>query len=213
MRQYSTKETLTQLKTSEAAKSVKMKPPSYGLSFLDAQPKQLKTSNVVQMIKLKHYGTVADKDYKDSAGTKIFDYFKNKIQSVRTESMGAASKKRNVGVAGIVGGAGKRAYTEFSAISGEHDYAGRLKSPADADRFFTHYGALGHTAKHDSENKLLEKIARELGGQKGQVFPDVTETVYLASEIEYCPSCRDLIPQFKTMFPNCKMIFINDTRK
>ncbi len=216
MRQYSSKETHTQLKTAGAKNGLKVRPPSYGLSFVDSQPKQLKAGNVVQRVVLKEHGTVAGKDYTDSNGTKIFDYFKKKIQDVRVASMGEKSKKRNVGVAGIVGGTGNRAYKEFSAVSGEGQYKknlGLLDSPADDERFFTHKNVMGHTSKHDAENKLLERIARELGGRKGEVFPDVKETVYLASEIAYCASCRELIPQFKAMFPNSTMIFVNDTRK
>lgn len=194
-----------------AKTGIGISPPKYGFSFVDNQLSS-STRGVTQLLKLKHYGTEVDKSYTDSGGLKIFDHFKKKIENVRTASMGANSKKRNVGIAGIVGGAGNRAYKEFTAISGEKKYAGRLDSVADEDRFFKHRTVMGHTSKHDAENKLLEKIARELGGVKGQVFPDVTETVYLASEIAYCASCRELIPQFKKMFPNSKMIFVNDTR-
>jgi len=208
------KETVVQKKMQEIMKHNKPNKPYQMKMNRVGQLKSIleNKSSTAQFIKIEKYGTKVDKDYEDSSGLNIFNYFKKKIESVRIESMGPRSKKRNVGVAGIVGGTEKRKYTEFSAISGEKSYDGRLDSVPDDERMFSHKKVQGHTSKHDSENKLLEKIAKELGGAKGEVFEDVTETVYLASEIQYCASCRELVPQFKTMFPNSKLIFVDGTR-
>lgn len=61
----------------------------------------------------------------------------------------------------------------------------------------------------DSEAKILEDIAHQLGYNKFCVDETVKGNVYLITERVPCPSCQDVIEQFKQMFPNVNVIVKN----
>ena len=60
----------------------------------------------------------------------------------------------------------------------------------------------------DSEFKMLNKLALDLKAERGKVYDTVTGSVLIVSERKFCPSCTDVISQFKTMFPkvDCTLI-------
>lgn len=59
----------------------------------------------------------------------------------------------------------------------------------------------------DTESKMLEDIAHQLGYNKFTIDESVMGNVYLCTERAPCPSCENVISQFKKMFPNVN-IFI-----
>ena len=54
----------------------------------------------------------------------------------------------------------------------------------------------------DTESKILEDIAHQLGYNTFSVDESVVGNVYLITERAPCPSCESVIAQFKEMFPN-----------
>ncbi len=54
----------------------------------------------------------------------------------------------------------------------------------------------------DSESKILEDIAHQLGYNKFTVDETIKGNVYLITERAPCPSCIGVIKQFEKMFPN-----------
>jgi hypothetical protein len=64
----------------------------------------------------------------------------------------------------------------------------------------------------DSEYKMLNKLASDLVGVKGQRYIDVTGELKIVSELSFCSSCRGVIKQFNEMFPNVKLIVVNGAR-
>jgi RHS repeat-associated protein len=64
----------------------------------------------------------------------------------------------------------------------------------------------------DSEYKMLNKLASDLGGVKGQSYPGVTGTLKIVSENPYCSSCQGVIQQFNQMYPNIKLILVDGIR-
>jgi len=61
----------------------------------------------------------------------------------------------------------------------------------------------------DSEYKLLNRLANDMGGQKGMKYPEITGEIKLISERKYCPSCQGVIQQFNTMYPKVRIILID----
>ena len=61
----------------------------------------------------------------------------------------------------------------------------------------------------DSESKILEDIAHQLGYNQFCVDETVKGSVYLLTERPPCPSCEEVIKQFKKMFPNLNVYVIN----
>ncbi len=64
----------------------------------------------------------------------------------------------------------------------------------------------------DSEYKMLNKLASDLGGVKGNVYTSITGELKIVSELPFCSSCRGVIKQFNEMFPNVKIIVVNGAR-
>ncbi|WP_424987712.1 deaminase domain-containing protein [Flagellimonas alvinocaridis] len=64
----------------------------------------------------------------------------------------------------------------------------------------------------DSEYKMLNKLANDLGGSPGAVMPKVTGELKIVSELEYCSSCQGVIQQFNEMFPNIKLILVDGAK-
>lgn len=58
----------------------------------------------------------------------------------------------------------------------------------------------------DSEAKILEDIAHQLGYNFFGVDETITGNVYLITERKPCASCSDVIMQFKQMFPNVNLV-------
>ena len=61
----------------------------------------------------------------------------------------------------------------------------------------------------DTEAKILEDIAHQLGYNTKAVDSSVTGKVYLITERAPCASCADVISQFNEMFPNIEVIVKN----
>ncbi len=57
----------------------------------------------------------------------------------------------------------------------------------------------------DSESKILEDIAHQLGYNKFTIDETIQGNVYLVTERAPCPSCTGVIEQFEKMFPNVKV--------
>ncbi|RIY35986.1 hypothetical protein CKY20_08760 [Capnocytophaga canis] len=64
----------------------------------------------------------------------------------------------------------------------------------------------------DSEYKMLNRLANELGSEKGKIYPYIKGELKIVSERAYCPSCQGVIQQFNTMFPNVKIILIDGVK-
>jgi hypothetical protein len=64
----------------------------------------------------------------------------------------------------------------------------------------------------DSEFKMLNKLADDLGGVKGKTYSDVPGTLKIVSENPYCASCQGVIQQFSEMFPNIEIKLIDGVR-
>jgi hypothetical protein len=64
----------------------------------------------------------------------------------------------------------------------------------------------------DSEYKMLNKLASDLGGTSGAVRTSVTGEIKIISELPYCASCQGIIQQFNEMFPNIKLILVDGAK-
>lgn len=64
----------------------------------------------------------------------------------------------------------------------------------------------------DSEYKMLNKLANDLGGEASMKYPNITGELKIISENPYCISCQGIIQQFNEMFPNIKLILIDGIR-
>jgi len=54
---------------------------------------------------------------------------------------------------------------------------------------------------------MLNQLASNLGGVKGQTFPNIRGKLTIESENPYCRSCSNVVDQFSAMFPTCKVNF------
>ncbi|NBB31434.1 polymorphic toxin-type HINT domain-containing protein [Cellulophaga sp. BC115SP] len=67
---------------------------------------------------------------------------------------------------------------------------------------------------NDSEVKLLDKIAKELGATSiTQKFPNATGKVKIISELFPCASCTKIINLFKEMFPNIELEIVAQSKQ
>jgi hypothetical protein len=64
----------------------------------------------------------------------------------------------------------------------------------------------------DSEYKMLNQLAADLGGVKGQKYTNITGELKIVSENTFCASCKGVIQQFNEMFPNIKLIIVNGAK-
>ena len=64
----------------------------------------------------------------------------------------------------------------------------------------------------DSEYRMLNNLAHELGAKPGHIYPQVRGNLTIVSEHPYCSSCSNVIQQFQTMFPNIKLTLINGVK-
>lgn len=64
----------------------------------------------------------------------------------------------------------------------------------------------------DSEYKMLNKLADDLGGVSGGKYPNVIGELKIISENPYCASCTGIIQQFNEMYPNVKLILIDGAK-
>lgn len=64
----------------------------------------------------------------------------------------------------------------------------------------------------DSEYKMLNRLAKELGAVKGKVYKEITGEIKIISERPYCPSCTGIIQQFNEMYPNVNLILIDGAK-
>ncbi|ECI5354874.1 hypothetical protein GYD59_004707 [Salmonella enterica] len=72
-----------------------------------------------------------------------------------------------------------------------------LPTPAEGSRRFSTF-EVGHDRAFDSEVKIFEHIADK--------FPTTAKgRIDLYSELEVCPSCSEVITQFKRMYPNIEV--------
>ncbi len=72
-------------------------------------------------------------------------------------------------------------------------------------------GEGGWLRNTDSEFKILNRLANQLGAEKGGVYPEVTGEITIVSERNFCPSCEGVINQFQQMYPNVKVNTVNGT--
>ncbi len=64
----------------------------------------------------------------------------------------------------------------------------------------------------DSEYRMLNKLASDLGAVKGGKYSNMTGELKIISENPYCASCTGIIQQFNEMFPNIKLILIDGAK-
>jgi hypothetical protein len=64
----------------------------------------------------------------------------------------------------------------------------------------------------DSEYKMLNRLASDLGGVRGQTYRNITGELKIVSENPYCASCQGIIQQFNQMFPNIKLILVDGAK-
>ena len=64
----------------------------------------------------------------------------------------------------------------------------------------------------DSEYKMLNKLADDLGGKAGGKYPNISGELKIVSENPYCKSCQGIIQQFNEMFPEVKLILIDGAK-
>ena len=64
----------------------------------------------------------------------------------------------------------------------------------------------------DSEYKMLNNLADDLGGKAVNVYPNISGELKIISENPYCKSCQGIIQQFNEMFPNIKLILIDGAK-
>ena len=60
--------------------------------------------------------------------------------------------------------------------------------------------------------KMLNRLANELGAEKGRVYGKMQGELKIISELEYCKSCTGIIQQFNEMFPNIKLILVDGVK-
>jgi len=60
---------------------------------------------------------------------------------------------------------------------------------------------------------MLNRLANELGAEKGRVYGKMQGELKIISELEYCKSCTGIIQQFNEMFSNVKLILIDGITK
>lgn len=59
---------------------------------------------------------------------------------------------------------------------------------------------------------MLNKLASDLGGVRGNKYPNVNGEIKIVSEFPYCSSCQGVIQQFSEMFPNIKLILVDGAK-
>lgn len=64
----------------------------------------------------------------------------------------------------------------------------------------------------DSEYRMLNDLAKELKGVKGESYPQIVGRLKIVSENPYCKSCQGVIQQFSDMFPNIEITLIDGVR-
>jgi hypothetical protein len=64
----------------------------------------------------------------------------------------------------------------------------------------------------DSEYKMLNKLANDLGGTPNTVKANINGELKIISENPYCASCTGIIQQFHDMFPNLKLILVDGAK-
>jgi len=66
----------------------------------------------------------------------------------------------------------------------------------------------------DSEYKMLNQLARDLGATSGgnNINPAISGTLKIVSERAYCTSCQGVIQQFNQLFPNVEITLIDGVR-
>ncbi|EBV7174679.1 hypothetical protein ZU61_04655, partial [Salmonella enterica subsp. enterica serovar Thompson] len=118
-----------------------------------------------------------------------------------------AERARNYRSTGQVGGKRNIATSNYNingqtgtadALSGMNtNNSPFLHTPADGSRKFTTF-EVGHDRAFDSEVKIFEYIANK--------FPTTAKgRIDLYSELKVCPSCSEVITQFKAMYPNIEV--------
>ena len=59
---------------------------------------------------------------------------------------------------------------------------------------------------------MLNRLANELGAEKGRVYGKMQGELKIISELEYCKSCTGIIQQFNEMFPYIKLILVDGVK-
>jgi hypothetical protein len=135
------------------------------------------------------------------AATKRIAEYKKENQS---------SEKRNFGyLEGEING---------NPVSNEIVSSGGTLDPGVNEIFEAHPakgGILGEGTRlkdKDTEYKMMNKLATDLGAEKGQTYCDTKGTLTIVSERKYCGSCQNVIMDFNDMYPNVKLILIDGVK-
>jgi len=110
---------------------------------------------------------------------------------------------------------GNFGYLEGDINGGSIDNKMWSSGPADPNvepQIFDASEVGGWLRNTDSEYKMLNKLASDLGGVKGNSYPNINGTLKIVSERPYCSSCQGVIQQFNQMYPNIKLILVDGVR-
>jgi hypothetical protein len=141
------------------------------------------------------------------------------IRGTAEEVAEAAEKIKNYRIAQNAGKSGNYGYLDGSlngkAVDNKMWRSGTaLESEPQIFKAIEVEGTAGKTwlRTTDSEYKMLNKLASDLGAKTGGKYPNITGAIKIISENPYCASCQGIIQQFREMFPNIKLILIDGVK-
>ena len=148
--------------------------------------------------------------------------FANIFKANADEVAEAATKIKNHRIAQNAGTSGNYGYLEGNV--GSITKNGEMIRSGEPDKITQVFEALEVNPQQvvggenswlrttDSEYKMLNRLANDLGATKGAKYPNITGELKIVSERPYCPSCQGVIQQFNEMFPNVKLILVDGAK-
>ncbi len=170
-------------------------------------------------LKLRERAVIAESKIVNQAGRQNWNGFANIFKANADEIAEATTKIKNYRTSTSLSGK-NCGYLEGSVNGSAIDNKIWLSGPANTQvepQIFTAIYAEGGGGRSwlrntDSEYKMLNKLASDLGGTPGAVKPNVNGELKIVSELEYCNSCQGVIQQFNEMFPNVKLILVDGAK-
>lgn len=139
---------------------------------------------------------ILDNAYDLSTDTRRYiDRFLDRAKEIRKPLKSELKSGGNVAIADIdIDGISKelRAHSKIQNV--EDGFIGKPKAPKFKPK------TVGHFRDVDTEYKILEEIAKQIGDNK-----DVTGSIDLFTEFTPCESCCDVLLQFEEKYPNIKL--------
>ncbi|MED4534006.1 deaminase domain-containing protein [Metabacillus fastidiosus] len=151
-------------------------------------------------------GSKVDKDMDNLSYAQKVDRFQERAQTIRDTLPNKYKNYGNVAVADVKISGLKSEFKAHSRIHKEHDgdfsfVVGEGQFPAKSVNQKGEFDGEGAFLRaNDTERKILEDIARQLGDNK-----TIKGTIDLFTELPACGSCTDIIMQFRREYPNIKL--------